>query len=98
MAAHPVLEPLIAAAVTATIRPDGLISVTPKTLITPALDAYIRAHRDELVAALGTPLDWPPPEPEWFRAWMREDDARRHATMAAAMQCKADNNRSRGRL
>jgi hypothetical protein len=33
--------------------------------------------------------DWPP-RPAWFAAWMKEDDARRMATLAAALQRKAD--------
>jgi len=89
MAVPAVLEPLIAAGLTAKLRPDGLIFVAPRALITPQIDAHIRVHRDELVAAL---TDWPPPAPAWFAAWMREDDARRIATMAAAMQRKADFN------
>ena len=65
---------------------------------------------DDLIGALSTapvvstqpaqPMMWPPPEPAWsepawFAAWMREDDARRIRTMAAAMQRKADNKRAR---
>lgn len=98
MAAHPVLEPLIAAGLTATVRPDGRLSVTPAALITPELDAYIRAHRDELIAVLttlsepiaGTHLERRPREPDWFKKWMVEDDARRLATLAAALQRKTD--------
>jgi hypothetical protein len=80
MTAQPVLEPLIAAGLIARVRADGRLTVYPEQAITPALDAHIRGHRAELIAIL---TDWPPPEPAWFAAWMREDDARRAATMAA---------------
>jgi hypothetical protein len=98
MAAAPVLEPLIAAGVTATLQADGRLAVSPAARITPVLDAYIRAHRDELVAALTTPapLDWPPAQPAWFAQWMREDDARRVATINAAMRRKADAHHRNG--
>jgi hypothetical protein len=108
MTAHPVLEPLITAGLTAAVRPDGRLAVSPSERITPAVDAHIRAHRAELIAVLAVPtqpqepLDRPPPEPArsepaWFAAWMREDDARRIATMAAAMQHKADSKRAHPR-
>jgi len=93
MAAQAVLEPLIAAGLIARVRTDGRLTVYPEQRITPALDAHIRTHRDELIAALTAtpkPLDWPPPEPAWFAAWMAQDDARRIATMAAAMRRKAE--------
>jgi hypothetical protein len=86
----PVLEPLIAAGLIARVRGDGRLTVYPEQGITPALDAHIRIHRDELIAALSVvhaherqPLDWPPPEPAWFAAWMEADDRRRAETMAA---------------
>jgi hypothetical protein len=47
-----VLEPLIAAGVTATVRFDGRLAVRPADRITPGLDAYLRRHRDELIAEL----------------------------------------------
>lgn len=102
MDAQAVLEPLIAAGVTATIRADARLVVCPAERITSDLDAYIRGHRDELIAALAAPfqppqpLDWPPPEPAWFAEWMREDDARRTRTMAAAMQRRADHKHGQG--
>jgi hypothetical protein len=52
MATSVALEPLVAAGVTATLRADGRIVVRPVGRITPALDVYIRAHRDELIAEL----------------------------------------------
>jgi hypothetical protein len=100
MAVPDVLRPLIAAGLTTTIRADGRLVVRPLERITVVIDAHIRAHRDGLVAALSvhvparSPLGWPPPEPEWFGAWMAKDDERRRATMAAAMQRKAARSRS----
>jgi hypothetical protein len=52
MAAPAVLVPLFAAGVTATVRADGRLAVRPAERITVALDAYIRAHRVELIAEL----------------------------------------------
>ncbi|HEX6537679.1 MAG TPA: hypothetical protein VF155_00680 [Candidatus Dormibacteraeota bacterium] len=49
------LEPLSRAGLHATLRADGRISVGPRERITPQLDRFIRAHRDELYAALSTP-------------------------------------------
>jgi hypothetical protein len=74
---------------TAAVRPDGNLAVTPAQRITPLLETHIRAHRDELIRALSVvparqPLGWPP-EPSWFRPWMEQDDARRRATMAAGL-------------
>ena len=93
MTAQPVLEPLIAAGLTARVRSDGRLMVYPEQAITAALDAHIRTHRDELIRALTvrqTParqaLDWPPPEPAWFRQWMQEDDCRRGRLMAVGKQ------------
>jgi hypothetical protein len=90
MTVQPVLEPLIAAGLTAVLRPDRRLAISPSQRITPAIDAHIRAHRDELIVALSAlpvaavqPLDWPPPEPPWWAEWMETDDARRAATMAA---------------
>jgi hypothetical protein len=89
MTAQPVLEPLIAAGVTAALRPDGRLTISPSQRITPALDAHIRAHRDELLAALSVVpaspqlLDWPPPRPSWWAAFMEKDDRRRAETMGA---------------
>ena len=79
MTSQPVLEPLIAAGLIVRIREDGRITVFPDKAITAALDAHIRTHRAELIAIL---TDWPTPEPPWFAAWMREDDARRARMMA----------------
>jgi hypothetical protein len=85
MAVPDVLRPLMAAGLTTTIRADGRLVVRPLERITVVIDAHIRAHRDELVAALSvhvparSPLGWPPPEPEWFAAWTAKDDARRRA-------------------
>jgi hypothetical protein len=86
MAVAAVLEPLITAGLTAALRPDRRLVVTPSERITPALDVHIRTHRAELTAALEAapkPLDWPPPAPGWFADWMAQDDARRAQTMAA---------------
>jgi hypothetical protein len=89
MTAQPVLEPLIAAGLTVAVRPDGSLAISPSQRITPLLDAHVRAHRDELMAALSAvpaparqPLDWPT-EHQWFAAWMEKDDRRRAETMAA---------------
>jgi hypothetical protein len=38
--------------VTAALRPDGRLIVTPSERITPALDMHIRTHRDELTDEL----------------------------------------------
>lgn len=84
MAVPAVLEPLIAAGLTAKL-PDGYLYVAPKALITPEIDAFIRTHRDELVVDLSAPLDWPPPEPPWFAEWMAQDDRRRAETMVAGV-------------
>lgn len=101
MAGSTVLEPLIAAGVTAAIRYDGRIVVSPAERITDALDAHIRNHRDELIAALAAPraapLGWPPPEPVWFTEWMETDDARRAATMAAGKRRLDELSRKRCR-
>jgi hypothetical protein len=51
-----VLEPLIAAGVTATVRFDGQLAVRPAERITTGLDAYLRRHRDQLIAALSDQL------------------------------------------
>jgi hypothetical protein len=42
------------------------------------------------------PLNWPPPAPMWFSAWMELDDSRRAETMAAAMRRKAERARDGG--
>jgi hypothetical protein len=52
MATPSVLSPLIAAGIVVTIRADGRLAVRPMMRITPTIDAYLRGHRDELVAAL----------------------------------------------
>jgi hypothetical protein len=84
MTAQPLIEPLIAAGLTVAMRTDQRLVVTPSWRITPALDAHIRAHRDELIAALSAvPVKPLPPAPPWLAAWMEQDDARRAATMAA---------------
>lgn len=90
MAAHPVLEPLIAAGLTAALRPDGRLTVGPSERITSALDVHIRTNKDELIRALSVVpaparqlLDWPPPRPPWWAEWMEADDRRRAETMAA---------------
>lgn len=95
MSANPVLEPLIAAGLTVAVRPDGRLAVTPSQRITPVLDAYIRAHRDELIAALRVHaptrrlLDWPPPRPTWWATFREQDDELRRTTMAAAIARKS---------
>jgi hypothetical protein len=90
MAAQPVLEPLMAAGLTAILRPDRRLAISPEQRITAALDAHIRAHRDELIAALSAvpaapsrPTQWPPPEPPWRAGWMERDDYRRAEIMSA---------------
>jgi hypothetical protein len=90
MAGVAVLQPLFEAGLTASVRTDNRLVVTPSERITPALDAHIRTNRDELIAAIRDPnkagpppLDWPPPEPAWFTAWMEPDDRRRAELMAA---------------
>src|SRR5438105_370913 len=52
MSAAPVLKPLRAAGVRATVRDDGRLLIRPVNRITPELDAYIRAHRDEVIRVL----------------------------------------------
>jgi hypothetical protein len=52
MATASLLAPLIAARVTATADDDGHLLVRPAGRITPDLRAYIRTHRDELIAGL----------------------------------------------
>jgi hypothetical protein len=48
-------------------------------------------------AAVTQPLDWPPPRPAWFAAWMQADDRRRAETMAAGKARLAlRNNRIHG--
>ncbi|HVC03836.1 MAG TPA: hypothetical protein VND88_04100 [Candidatus Acidoferrales bacterium] len=87
MAVASVLEPLIAAGLTVAIRPDGRLVVAPSERITAALDVHIRTHRDDLITALeAIPklTDWPQPRPAWWAEWMRDDDARRAATMTRA--------------
>jgi len=89
MTVQTVFEPLIDAGLTVTVRHDGRLLVAPSERITEALDVHIRAHRDELIAALETTprlFDWPPPAPAWFAAWMEADDALRAATMLAGRQ------------
>lgn len=95
MAAHAVLEPLTDAGLSAVLRDDGRLWIGPSERLTVALRDHIREHRDQLVAALSAvhvperqSLDWPPPEKPWFMAWMKADDERRRATMAAAMARK----------
>jgi hypothetical protein len=86
------------------ISPMGKLHVeAPTGTLTDGLRSDLVEHRDELIAVLAAaatplpqPLDWPPPEPVWFAAWMREDDARRTRTMAAAMQRRADHKRGQG--
>jgi hypothetical protein len=51
------LAPLIAASVTATADDDGHLLVHPAARITPDLRAYIRAHRDELIAELSKDIE-----------------------------------------
>jgi hypothetical protein len=81
MATHSALAPLTAAGLIAKVREDGRLVVAPVALITRELDAYIRTHRDDLIAALSAP------GPPWFAAWMQADDAaRRIKTMADAMR------------
>jgi len=89
MAVPAVLEPLIAAGLIARVRGDGRLTVYPEQAITREADAYIRTHRDELIAVLAPIppprlLDWPPPEPLWWAAWMADDDRRRAELMRAA--------------
>lgn len=69
----------------------------PAGTLTDEVMALLAAHRDELIAAMPPPLNWPPPEPAWFAKWMREDDARRIATLAAALQRKTDSHIRRGK-
>lgn len=90
MSVQPILEPLLAVGLTTVLRPDRKLAISPSQRITPAIDAYIRAHRDELIAAISAmpvagvqPLDWPPPEAHWWAEWMERDDGRRAETMAA---------------
>ncbi len=95
MIAQPVLEPLIVAGLTVAIRRDGRLVVAPSERITSALDVHIRAHRDELIAALSVVpaspqlLDWPPPRPSWWGEWTKADDERRRVTMAAGKARKS---------
>src|ERR1035441_10039916 len=95
MAVAAVLEPLIAAGLTVAVRPDGRLAVTPSQRITPLLDAHIRTHRDELIAALSAHaptrrlMDWPPSRPSWWAEWMKADDERRRVTMAAGKARKS---------
>jgi hypothetical protein len=65
--------------------------------ITDEVHALLVVHRDELITALSVvparvrkPLDWPPAEPAWFAAWMRDDDARRGRMMAAGKRRTAE--------
>ena len=37
---------------TFTVSPDGRLQVGPRSAVTPADDAFIRAHRDELLACV----------------------------------------------
>lgn len=57
MATASLLAPLIAARVTATPDDDGHLLVRPAARITPDLRAYIRAHRNELIAELSKPVE-----------------------------------------
>jgi hypothetical protein len=81
------------------------IRTTPSAPAAPLIDAHAGGQEelDDLIGALSIapvvptqpaqPMTWPPPEPPWFAAWMTQDDARRIATLAAAMQRKADSKR-----
>jgi len=46
------LQPLVAAGLMAVVRDDGVLVVRPHARITEELRAYIRGHRDELIAGL----------------------------------------------
>jgi hypothetical protein len=72
------------------ITPAGKLHVeAPDGTLTEEAIAGLRAHRDELIAAL-TPLAWPPPTPSWWKGWMEEDDRRRAETMRAGLERRAD--------
>lgn len=77
------------------VTPEGMLHVeAPADTLTDEGIELLRVHRDALIAALSAPLDWPSPEPEWFARWMREDDARRIATLAAALRRKGSYRKS----
>jgi len=67
-------EPLIAAGLMAMVREDGKLVVRPRVRITPHLDAYIRGHRDELVAAWFAETDQARIDDAIRACWLRIDD------------------------
>jgi hypothetical protein len=68
------LEPLVAAGLMAMVRDDGKLVVRPGERITDELRAYIRGHRDELVAALSVETDQARIDDAIRACWLRIDD------------------------
>lgn len=67
-------EPLIAAGLMAMVREDGKLVVRPRVRITPHLDAYIRDHRDALIAAWAAETDQVRIDDAIRACWLRIDD------------------------
>ncbi|MHB8488463.1 MAG: hypothetical protein ACYDC4_04620 [Candidatus Dormibacteria bacterium] len=68
------LEPLVSAGLMAMVREDGKLVVRPRVRITPNLDAYIRGHRDELIAAWAAEPDAARIDDAIRACWLRIDD------------------------
>jgi hypothetical protein len=68
------LEPLVAAGLLAMVRDDGKLVVSPGVRITDALRAYIRGHRDELVAAWSAESAQARIDDAIRACWLRIDD------------------------
>lgn len=91
MITQTVLEPLDAAGLHAVLRADGRVLIGPPDRLTDEARAFIKDHRDQIVAALSAVpaparrlLDWPPPPRPHWGPWMAEDDGRRAHLMRAA--------------
>jgi hypothetical protein len=59
------------------------VRTQPQPVAPVRMDDELASALVAVPAAVTQPIDWPPPEPAWFAAWMAEDDARRAALMAA---------------